>query len=400
MATIERLILDVKSKGRKLSEIKVQAPTEKSQTITEVDDLLKACDSLTTSPDPQMYLADIDPAVLNLRQATAAVNKCFSDRNKPYDQTSKTALKNALNQFDERSIEFLKAAGLVAVSERLLGKNVRASIPFVAFGTFIGAAVFATIGAGLGDNGLACVTMSYWLGAASILMGAVWFGDYLIVQKPIVAFSGTTGSGSPLQYIVFGTMAFLVLGFLITGLRSNNLLEDLSSIPRARGLITFLIAIGTISIALILAVASVIMDGENEEALKERLSKGKEILTVLVGVLGTIVGFYFANNSDSSAARMKLEILKSPGKVQEGMEFEVLAKATGGELPYEANVNIVGAEGLSASGVVDNKSGLITIRSKIVAAAPIKDFPVTIGLKDKSGRLEATTFHVEVEKKQ
>jgi hypothetical protein len=220
MATIERLILDVKSKGRKLSEIKVQAPTEKSQTITEVDDLLKACDSLTTSPDPQMYLADIDPAVLNLRQATAAVNKCFSDRNKPYDQTSKTALKNALNQ------------------------------------------------------------------------------------------------------------------------------------------------------------------------------------TVLVGVLGTIVGFYFANNSDSSAARMKLEILKSPGKVQEGMEFEVLAKATGGELPYEANVNIVGAEGLSASGVVDNKSGLITIKSKIVAAAPIKDFPVTIGLKDKSGRLEATTFHVEVEKKQ
>src|SRR5207249_1029431 len=133
---------------------------------------------------------------------------------------------------------------------------------------------------------------------ASFALAAVWVFAYFTVRRPSVPSVGTAKTGLGLQYLVFGGMAFLVLGLLVAGILTGGLLQFLSSIPGARGLITFLIAIGTIAIAVILTLASVIMEASDTDALKERLSKGKEILTVLVGVLGTIVGFYFASNPE------------------------------------------------------------------------------------------------------
>jgi hypothetical protein len=56
----------------------------------------------------------------------------------------------------------------------------------------------------------------------------------------------------------------------------------------ARVLITFMVAVGTIAIAVLATLtAMVIRDFE------KRFVLAKEILTILVGILGTIIGFYF-----------------------------------------------------------------------------------------------------------
>lgn len=54
-----------------------------------------------------------------------------------------------------------------------------------------------------------------------------------------------------------------------------------------------MIAIATVGIAVITVVNSFLGTGSKED-LAERFRQGKDVLTVLIGVLGTIVGFYFA----------------------------------------------------------------------------------------------------------
>lgn len=139
--------------------------------------------------------------------------------------------------------------------------------------------------------------LSYWCGLAALAIAGLWtYATFVGRRSPLVG-SGPGTAPSELQYLIFGGMGFLVLAFLIIGVMTGDLKQYLQTSPGARGLITFMIAIGTIAIAVILALASVIVDPDSDnETLKTRLAAGKEILTVLVGVLGTIVGFYFANN--------------------------------------------------------------------------------------------------------
>lgn len=61
-------------------------------------------------------------------------------------------------------------------------------------------------------------------------------------------------------------------------------------IEKARGLITFTVAMGTIIIALILVLVTLLGSWPDSQ---ERFNRGKEILAILVGILGTIVGYYY-----------------------------------------------------------------------------------------------------------
>lgn len=66
----------------------------------------------------------------------------------------------------------------------------------------------------------------------------------------------------------------------------------------ARGLITFLVSITAVAIAIILTLAATV---SRADELEKRISLGKEMLTALIGVLGTIVGFYFGKSSSEHA---------------------------------------------------------------------------------------------------
>ena len=78
----------------------------------------------------------------------------------------------------------------------------------------------------------------------------------------------------------------------------TNLIEKLASPGSARGLITFLFSFITISVILIVIIALLWMD--KDEDLDNRFTKAKDIIAILVGILGTIVGFYFGSNPTGS----------------------------------------------------------------------------------------------------
>jgi hypothetical protein len=104
------------------------------------------------------------------------------------------------------------------------------------------------------------------------------------------------------QYIVsfiFGALGLAILIFIGAGIYEGggkSFLEGLADRSVARGLITFLIAIATVGIAVILAISTIVLQEGNES--DKRFDRGKQVLTILIGVLGTIVGFYFASTTD------------------------------------------------------------------------------------------------------
>ena len=65
---------------------------------------------------------------------------------------------------------------------------------------------------------------------------------------------------------------------------------DIAKTEFARGMITLLFGVGTIIIALILTLTAILQAGLTAE---ERFKYGMQVLTVLMGVFGTILGFYF-----------------------------------------------------------------------------------------------------------
>jgi hypothetical protein len=103
------------------------------------------------------------------------------------------------------------------------------------------------------------------------------------------------------QYIptgLFALLGIIILLLIVYGIteKDQKFLTNLANKEVARGLITFLIAIGTAGIAIILAISTLVLT--EGDAGDKRFDRGKQVLSVLIGVLGTIVGFYFGSDTN------------------------------------------------------------------------------------------------------
>jgi hypothetical protein len=144
----------------------------------------------------------------------------------------------------------------------------------------------------------------------------------------------------------------------------KTLLHQLSDTATARGLITFLIAVATVGIALTLTVFIVATDDADP---KNKFALGKEVLTALIGVLGTIVGFYFGASKDTSPHTAPLTITAltaDPKTAKKGATASIDATISGGEPPYTYTVMLsqegakslfVGSTGTSTDGAVKSQ---------------------------------------------
>jgi hypothetical protein len=88
---------------------------------------------------------------------------------------------------------------------------------------------------------------------------------------------------------IFGLFVAIIL---LVGLFFFDFLDKMSDPSQARGLITFMFSFSTISIVVLVVVALFWLEYSE---FKERFDYAKDVITILIGVLGTILGFYFGS---------------------------------------------------------------------------------------------------------
>lgn len=149
-------------------------------------------------------------------------------------------------------------------------------------------------------------------------------------------------NGPMIAAVMVALLFCLIIGslfwpFIFGGKDGGTLLRELSNFEVARGLITFLVAVTTVGIALILTVYVVVTQ---DSAAEKKFILGKEVLTGLIGVLGTIVGFYFgATNSQTTpvvpVAFKVSKVSMEPSVPKVGGKLKITVQTSGGKLPFE-----------------------------------------------------------------
>ena len=117
--------------------------------------------------------------------------------------------------------------------------------------------------------------VSLWEKFAHMLLNAPWASVLSIV-------------------VVVGAMMFVA--DLVTGGGTRN---DIRDTEYARGIITVLFGVGTIGIALLITLSAIFLNDQNA---KERFDRGKEVLSLLLGIFGTIIGFYYGTGVPRSTS--------------------------------------------------------------------------------------------------
>jgi hypothetical protein len=134
---------------------------------------------------------------------------------------------------------------------------------------------------------------------------------------------------------------------LARGIFDEKFFVSLSKPEQARGLITFLFAVSTIAIITLIAITTFWMD---EEEVQARSEKAKDLLTIIIGVLGTILGFHYGSLSGEGTARSIAvsNVTLSSYVAAPGDKITISATIVGGTAPYQYDI-------LSADSLEDAK---------------------------------------------
>jgi hypothetical protein len=127
----------------------------------------------------------------------------------------------------------------------------------------------------------------------------------------------------------------LMIGAAVLNLDYGRVLGRMSEVGFARGLITYLFAVATIGTAVVLIVYALSPNRDDGA-----FGHGKEILALLLGVFGTIVGFYFGREA---VAAVEDTLMVAPLKVSTtaataGQTIHVTTVTSGGKAPLRFGI--------------------------------------------------------------
>jgi hypothetical protein len=112
----------------------------------------------------------------------------------------------------------------------------------------------------------------------------------------------------------------------------SSIVRQLGNADLARGVITFIFAIGTIGIALLVTLGALIGDHDDT-----KLGRAKEVLTVLIGIFGTILGFYFGTAANANSQKVEIAEIKIADR-------QLATHVAGGTPPYRYSITSSGNE--------------------------------------------------------
>jgi hypothetical protein len=131
-----------------------------------------------------------------------------------------------------------------------------------------------------------------------------------------------------LLLVVFLGVLIVALWYSGTSTGGQDFIGRLRDREYARGLITFIISVSTIILGFVLVMYSLFGGADPDE---QRFRRGREVFSGLMGVLGTIVGFYFGASQpttrDLQAA--PIDVITSADGTR-----QVVTYVSGGTAPY------------------------------------------------------------------
>lgn len=138
------------------------------------------------------------------------------------------------------------------------------------------------------------------------------------------------GAGSGGQPWALYLMVLFAIGLLLAMVLDAPIMKRLVEPGAARGLITFTISVATIGLAFTL-VYQAFYSSDAGTGGAERFRRAREVFTGLMGILGTIVGFYFGS-ADGGVPRMEVAQMRLIGT-------QLRTHATGGTAPYRYSIS-------------------------------------------------------------
>ncbi|HYX71676.1 MAG TPA: hypothetical protein VE732_02820 [Nitrososphaera sp.] len=182
------------------------------------------------------------------------------------------------------------------------------------------------------------------------------------------------------QYALIFAVTLIFVYVLAHGMSD---VEKLANPDTARGLITFVIAVATVAIAMMMALTAIVT-----REFDKRFAVGKEVLTILVGILGTIVGFYYGAATKKEpgpitpTAQISVAPIKTPDQIKSGDTVTLSTKLTGGTPPYHYSIRFT-PEAIPA--IENQESANGEINHEFKAAVPAgTDIVFRIEGKDKN----------------
>jgi hypothetical protein len=191
------------------------------------------------------------------------------------------------------------------------------------------------------------------------------------------------------QSVIFNTMGAGVLLILAISLYigGGSFYTTLSDQSTARGLITFLITATSAALFIILAISTVVASDAVDA--DKRFDRSKQILTMLVGILGTIIGFYFGTATSASSAPIKIIDLRvDPQEAKKGQTFTISGTISGGKAPY--TYSIIFDPKVNVPAIADKPTPGKFTESIAVPGDLVKDQDVeyNVTVKDADGKME------------
>ena len=199
-------------------------------------------------------------------------------------------------------------------------------------------------------------------------------------------------------YGVITFLGFVVLIFIIWSLSRSNFLDSLTNTETARGLITFLVVFTTVSIALILTLYTLI-SSSSDQHINDCFGYGKEVLTALIGILGTILGFYYGSSTQEAleeSARSGLIIPQAlqvysafaPSNIpKKGGIMQIHSFANDGESPYTYSISFRSPNTVNT--IANRKASDGQLKEEIKIYEIVKnntEFTIRIEVKDSNGK--------------
>lgn len=209
-------------------------------------------------------------------------------------------------------------------------------------------------------------------------------------KHPVIAGISTLAAAAVALTILFAMLRVVLWP-------QDTILDKLGDPAYARGVITFLFALGTIGIALALTSAALLRDGDAEEAGK-RFDRGKDVLTILVGILGAIIGFYF--QSADTTGQSELNMVRPRIAESEplgGTDATLSAFVSGGRGPYTYSLTFEPELPGEWSGI-ESSDGFILQKITLPEVSGEQTLSVTISVEDASGLEAEAKMEIPIKK--